>query len=103
MTKWEISPFNPTVLKVNGHTIGRFWAHQPPWTSGAADAAFAVRAVNAHDALVEALKEITPPMLHERASCHFGICSQEECGQCGRIARAHAALALAEGKEPHDR
>jgi hypothetical protein len=85
-------------------SIGRFWAHQPPWTSGAADAAFAVRAVNSHDALVKALEAAndwlqrledgvegdTLKAIHERA--HAPIRKT-----------INAALALAEGKEPHER
>lgn len=48
--------------------------------------------------LREALEEITPPMLHENATCHVGICSQAECGQCGRIMRANAAIERAKSE-----
>ncbi len=50
------------------------------------------------DALLEALKEITPSMPPVDAPCHYGIVPQEKCGHCGRIAKARAAIAKAEPK-----
>jgi len=51
------------------------------------------------DALLEALKEITPSMPPADAPCHYGIVPQEKCGHCGRIAKARAAIAKAEGEK----
>ena len=48
------------------------------------------------DALLEALKEITPSMPPVDAPCHYGIVPQEKCGHCGRIAKARAAIKAAE-------
>ena len=51
------------------------------------------------DALLEALKGITPSMPPADAPCHYGIVPQEKCGHCGRIAKARAAIkAVEEGK-----
>lgn len=51
------------------------------------------------DALLEALKGITPSMPPADAPCHYGIVPQENCGHCGRIAKARAAIkAVEEGK-----
>jgi hypothetical protein len=47
--------------------------------------------------LLEALRELTdgattgPDLM-----CHRGLCSEGECGRCGRILRARAAIAKAE-------
>ncbi len=48
------------------------------------------------DALLEALKELTPPMPPADAPCHVGLVPQEKCAHCGRIARARAAIASVE-------
>lgn len=48
------------------------------------------------DALLEALKEITPSMPPVDAPCHYGIVPQEKCGHCGRIAKARAAIKAVE-------
>ena len=52
------------------------------------------------DALLAALKELTPPMPPADAPCHVGLVPQEKCAHCGRIARARAAIKQAEGKNP---
>lgn len=44
------------------------------------------------DALLEALKELTPSI------CHVSIVPEEKCAQCGRIARARAAIKAVEGE-----
>lgn len=51
------------------------------------------------DALLEALKEITPSMPPVDAPCHYGIVPQEKCGHCGRIAKARAAIKAVEGEK----
>ena len=48
------------------------------------------------DALLEALKELTPPMPPADAPCHVGLVPQEKCAHCGRIARARAAIKAVE-------
>ena len=48
------------------------------------------------DALLEALKEITPSIPPADAPCHYGIVPQEKCGHCGRIAKARAAIKAVE-------
>lgn len=48
------------------------------------------------DALLKALKEITPSMPPVDAPCHYGIVPQEKCGHCGRIAKARAAIKAVE-------
>lgn len=48
--------------------------------------------------LVEALQAMTPSMPPKDAPCHLGICSQEKCGFCSRIATARAALTKAGGQ-----
>lgn len=42
--------------------------------------------------LYDALSDLIPPMPPEDALCHKGICSQERCCNCGRIAAGHRAL-----------
>lgn len=46
--------------------------------------------------LRNALAELTPPMPPEDASCHVNLVPQGRCCNCGRIARAHAALKYAD-------
>ena len=48
------------------------------------------------DALLEALKELTPPMPPADAPCHVGLVPQEKCAHCGRIARARACIKAVE-------
>ena len=48
------------------------------------------------DALLEALKDLTPPMPPADAPCHVGLVPQEKCAHCGRIARARAAIKAVE-------
>ena len=50
------------------------------------------------DALLAALKGITPPMPPVDAPCHVGLVPQEKCAHCGRIARARAAIKAVEGE-----
>ena len=49
------------------------------------------------DALLEALKGITPPMPPIDAPCHYGLVQQEKCAHCRRIAKARAAIKAVEG------
>ena len=50
--------------------------------------------------LYAALKDIAPDFMPSvDAPCHLGICPQEECRHCCRVARALAAIAKAEGKQ----
>lgn len=65
-----------------------------------ANAEFICRAVNHHAELVEALKALVPPMPPADANCHSGICSQDKCAHCGRIAVAIAVLAKAQAGPP---
>lgn len=51
------------------------------------------------DALTAALRDLTPPMPPADAMCHVGILEQARCGNCQRIAAAHAALKLAETRK----
>ena len=51
------------------------------------------------DALLEALKGITPSMPPADAPCHYGIVPQEKCGHCNRIALARAAIKAVEGEK----
>jgi hypothetical protein len=45
------------------------------------------------DALLEALREMTPrTMPPADAPCHYGLVPQEQCGHCSRISRALAAI-----------
>ena len=54
------------------------------------------RLTRERDALLEALKEVTPSMPPVDAPCHYGIVPQEKCGHCGRIAKARAAIKAVE-------
>ncbi|GIK39554.1 MAG: hypothetical protein BroJett011_33870 [Chloroflexota bacterium] len=47
--------------------------------------------------LLAALEELTPAMPPKDAPCHYGLVPQEECANCQRIAKAHAAIARAKG------
>jgi hypothetical protein len=47
-------------------------------------------------ALAEALGDVLPPMPPADALCHIGICPQERCCNCQRIAAGYAALKMAE-------
>jgi hypothetical protein len=58
------------------------------------------RSIEAFDDLLAALKDILPPMPGPEGSCHFGLRPQSECLYCKRVARAHAAIAKAEGAKP---
>ena len=60
-------------------------------------AALIVRAVNAHDALVEACERVARilPYYHNTANCEL----PENCGHCVATKTLRAALALAKGKE----
>ena len=60
-------------------------------------AALIVRAVNNHDALVEALRLFVDAAPSVNASCHFGILPQEQCPNCKRYLQARAVIAKAEG------
>ncbi len=88
--------------RIGGTTEAGLIAHvkciPAAWGDAQANADFILRACNSHDALVAALEKMTPPMPPKNAMCHVGICEQEECGNCSRIARAHAALKLARGE-----
>ena len=48
--------------------------------------------------LLASLREMTPPIPPADAPCHVGLVPQSGCAHCQRIARAHAALAAAEGR-----
>jgi hypothetical protein len=52
--------------------------------------------VDQRNTLLEALKELTPPMPPTDAPCHVGLVPQEKCAHCGRIARARAAIKAVE-------
>lgn len=58
-----------------------------------------LKAEEQRDALLEALKELTPPMPPADAPCHVGLVPQEKCAHCGRIARARAAIKAVEGEK----
>jgi hypothetical protein len=55
-----------------------------------------LREINAE--LLAALKDIVPPMPPADAICHNGICAQENCAHCRRVAAAVAAIRKAEGR-----
>ena len=70
---------------------GDYWRFQKSTGYGAAAELRRLSAVEAQrDALLEALKEITPSI------CHVSIVPEEKCAQCGRIARARAAIKAVE-------
>ena len=72
------------------------------------DSAYRAKELGEHEAnarliaaapdLLEALKDMTPPMPPPDAKCHFGLVPQSECAYCKRIAKAHAAIAKATGE-----
>ena len=64
-----------------------------------ANTALIVRAVNSHQALVDALEpfaDIGGDLTN--AMCHKGICSAEKCARCSKVFAARAALKLARGE-----
>jgi hypothetical protein len=71
--------------------IGRATAAEAALQMTKATHALKIAAVEAERAvLLEALKEITPSI------CHVSIVPEEKCAQCGRIARARAAIKAVE-------
>jgi hypothetical protein len=75
----------------------RICSVQQPRAGGGGNADFIVRACNAHEELLAALKALTDPPYPD-GFCHKGICSEEKCTRCSRHARARAAIAKAEGQ-----
>ncbi len=78
-------------LTEHAETLERELAREKKEGDTLLEESLAVERENA--ALRRALAEITPAMPPENALCHVGICPQSRCGNCSRIARAHAALA----------
>ena len=79
--------------------IGRATAAEAALQMTKATHALKIAAVEAQrDALLEALKGITPPMPPIDAPCHYGLVQQEKCAHCRRIAKARAAIKAAEGE-----
>lgn len=67
--------------------------HVPVGTNQA-NARFIVRAVNSHQALIDALRPFANTPIHHFQQGHSGIAS--DCPECGPVLRAINALALAE-------
>lgn len=61
-------------------------------TDDIGDATDFAKAADVIDKLYQALEGILPPMPPKDALCHVGICPQERCGNCSRIATGYAAL-----------
>lgn len=55
-----------------------------------------VRRLESQPDLLAALDALVEPAYPD-GMCHKGICSEENCGRCGRHARARAAIAKATG------
>ena len=47
--------------------------------------------------LLAALQHFAAQSVSDDAQCHVGICTPAECGRCGAILQARAAIAKAEG------
>ena len=87
---------NPDGSIGGSRVLGNFWH---TYANAVDNANFVVRAVNSHQALVDALE----PFAEEgadltNAPCHRGLTTAENCGRCGKALRARAALKLARGE-----
>ena len=104
-TPWKILNTNHTIVSKNNECIAEYnnrrWSHD----QCQANAAFIVRAVNSHDALVEALEKSR--IQHNECEDPYYSCPASgknprergycDCGADEHNARIDAALALAKG------
>ena len=91
-TPWhQVDNTGALVIDLNGNVMAHCAVQDElPMTERQANAAFIVRAVNSHEELIEALKEVTEWLA---ASCTTSDGAQTEA-----IKQANSAIARAEGK-----
>jgi hypothetical protein len=98
-TPWElVDAGDGEAVYIDAPEHGDWAIAVPQGENAKANAELIVRAVNSHDALVEALTELLSVATggNDYALCHNGIVSRSECSQCQRVDRAREALKLAQ-------